>query len=174
MSLETQLAAVVARIRSQFNTVKGQINTPLFFAIGTSTADTDDTETDLTWTQVGGRVDSGYTHSEGSASIRLDSPGWYKIEYAAGLNISTNANRGELTLFLYQDTGSGFVQIANSLSADYVVRDGNQNIGGTQGFFLLETTQDNVDIKVTAQTDTDGTLVATLDPAQTRILIEKK
>ena len=95
MSLETQLAAVVARIRTQFNTVKGQIDASIFFAIGTSTADTDDTETDLTWTQVGGRVDSGYTHSEGSASIRLDSPGWYKIEYAAGLNISTNANRGD-------------------------------------------------------------------------------
>ena len=122
-------------------------------AKGTATGSMDDTEIDLTW---GNPTINTSDISVSSADITINTDGIYIFDVSLQ---TTNANRTELFIRTYVDTGGGYVQDTDEIVSDYVSRDTDQNTGGVTLSTALDLNDGDI-IKFAGFGDTDGTCVA--------------
>ena len=131
-----------------------------------SSASFDDTENALSWNSP--VIGSGSSNVSVSVSeITIDTAGTYKFTVTLRTD---SANRTELFIRTYINTGSGLTQDTDEIVSDYVSRDTDQDTGAVTLITALELDAEDV-VEFRGFGDTDGTCVG-LD-AGTILLIER-
>lgn len=106
----------------------------------------------LTWAAAT-KKDSSFTHTDGTSDVTIVDAGWYWINCKVQ---TANANRTELIVQMYTDTGGGFSAVANEIISNYASRDTDQDTGGTMFSTLYEFSA-NDELQFRATGDNDGT-----------------
>lgn len=126
----------------------------------------DDTENAIAWNSPA--IGSGSPNISISGSqITIDADGTYKFMVTLRTD---SANRTELFIRTYINTGSGLTQDTSEIVSDYVSRDTDQDTGAVSLMTALELTDGDV-VEFRGFGDTDGTCVG-LD-AGTILLVER-
>lgn len=121
-------------------------------AIGTSTASVQNTAADLTWGT------PSITHADvtvSSADVTANADGTFLFDVTARTD---SANRTELFVRAYLDTGGGYVALGDDIASCYVSRDTDQDTGGVTLSTALELNSGDK-VKFDAYGDCDGTCV---------------
>jgi hypothetical protein len=175
-NVQAEIDALILRVNTNLGLVETEVNAggggggsvyELVKAKGNlSSANFANTEAALTWNTPAIGASSTNVSISGT-EITIDTAGTYKFTVTLRTD---SANRTELFIKTYIDTGSGKTQDTDEIVSDYVARDADQDTGAVTLITALELDEDDV-VEFRGEGDCDGTCIG-LD-AGTILLVER-